>query len=121
MTKLVNQVVGAATLAAVAEGVVLAARAGLEPAAVLRALGGGAAASWMLTNLAPRMQRRDFAPGFMVRLQQKDLHLARAAAEQLGVRLPVTAGVDELLTAGPGPGGGAPGTPGARTALGGGV
>ncbi len=117
MTKLVNQVVGAATLAAVAEGVVLAARAGLEPAAVLRALGGGAAASWMLTNLAPRMQRRDFAPGFMVKLQQKDLRLARAAAEQLGVRLPVTAVVDELLTAVAAQGGGTLGTQAIVTAL----
>jgi len=117
MTKLVNQVVGAATLAAVAEGVVLAARAGLEPAAVLRALGGGAAASWMLTNLAPRMQRRDFAPGFMVRLQQKDLRLARAAAEQLGVRLPLTAVVHELLAAVAAQGGGALGTQAIVTAL----
>ena len=117
MTKLVNQVVGAATLAAVAEGIVLAARAGLEPAAVLRALGGGAAASWMLTNLAPRMQRRDFVPGFMVRLQQKDLRLARAAAEQLGVRLPLTAVVDELLTAVAAQGGGTLGTQAIVTAL----
>jgi len=117
MTKLVNQVVGAATLAAVAEGVVLATRAGLEPAAVLRAVGGGAAASWMLTNLAPRMQRRDFAPGFMVKLQQKDLRLARAAAEQLGVRLPLTAAVDELLTAVAAKGGGALGTQAIVTAL----
>src|SRR3989454_8767991 len=97
MTKLVNQVVGARRRAAVAQGVVLAARAGLDPAAVLRALEGGAAASWMLTNLGPRMQRRDFAPGFMVRLQQKDLRLALAAARELGVELPVTTVVHELL------------------------
>ena len=66
MTKLVNQVIGAATLAAVAEGVLLAARAGLDPSAVVQAVGSGAAASWMLREQAPRMQRRDFAPGFMV-------------------------------------------------------
>src|SRR5262249_39015030 len=59
MTKLVNQVVGAGTLASVAEGVLLAVGAGLDPAAVVTALGGGAAASWMLAELAPRMQRRD--------------------------------------------------------------
>jgi 3-hydroxyisobutyrate dehydrogenase-like beta-hydroxyacid dehydrogenase len=99
MTKLVNQVVGATTLAAVAEGVVLAARAGLDPAAVVRALDGGAAASWMLREQAPRMQRRDFAPGFMVRLQQKDLRLALAAAERLGVSLPAATLVHELFTA----------------------
>jgi 3-hydroxyisobutyrate dehydrogenase-like beta-hydroxyacid dehydrogenase len=99
MTKLVNQVVGAVTLAAVAEGVVLAERAGLDPAAWVRAVSGGAASSWMLAEQAPRMQRRDFAPGFMVRLQQKDLRLAIAAAGRLGVSLPVTALVHQLFTA----------------------
>src|SRR6058998_1106056 len=99
MTKLVNQVVGATTLAAVAEGVLLAARAGLDPAAMVRAVGSGAAASWMLAEQAPRMQRRDFAPGFMVRLQQKDLRLALAAAAELGVPLPTTALVHQLFTA----------------------
>jgi 2-hydroxy-3-oxopropionate reductase len=99
MTKLVNQVVGAATLAAVAEGTVLAERAGLDPAAWVRAVSGGAASSWMLAEQAPRMLRRDFAPGFMVRLQQKDLRLAIAAAGRLGVSLPVTALVQQLFTA----------------------
>jgi len=99
MTKLVNQVVGATTLAAVAEGAVLAERAGLDPAAWVRAVSGGAASSWMLAEQAPRMQRRDFAPGFMVRLQQKDLRLAIAAAGRLGVALPVTALVHQLFTA----------------------
>ena len=57
------------------------------------------------------------APGFMVKLQQKDLRLARAAAEQLGVRLPVTAVVDELLTAVAAQGGGTLGTQAIVTAL----
>jgi len=117
MTKLVNQVVGASTLAAVAEGVVLAAHAGLDPAAMVRALSGGAAASWMLAELAPRMQRGDFAPGFMVRLQQKDLRLALAAAAELGVALPVTAVAQELLAAVEAQGGGALGTQAIVTAL----
>jgi 3-hydroxyisobutyrate dehydrogenase-like beta-hydroxyacid dehydrogenase len=117
MTKLVNQVVGAATLAAVAEGVVLAARAGLDPEAMVRALGGGAATSWMLTEQAPRMQRRDFAPGFMVRLQQKDLRLALAAAARLGVPLPMTALVQQLLAAVEARGGGDLGTQAIVTAL----
>jgi 2-hydroxy-3-oxopropionate reductase len=110
MTKLVNQVVGATTLAAVAEGVVLAARAGLDPAAVVRALDGGAATSWMLREQAPRMQRHDFAPGFMVHLQQKDLRLALAAARRLGVPLPATALVHQLFTAVEAGGGGVLGT-----------
>jgi 3-hydroxyisobutyrate dehydrogenase-like beta-hydroxyacid dehydrogenase len=99
MTKLVNQVVGATTLAAVAEGVLLAARAGLDPAAVVRALDAGAASSWMLREQAPRMQRRDFTPGFMVRLQQKDLRLALAAAARLGIQLPMAAVVHLLFSA----------------------
>jgi len=117
MTKLVNQVVGAGTLAAVAEGVLLAAGAGLDPAAVVEAVGGGAAASWMLAEHAPRMQRRDFAPGFMVRLQQKDLRLALASAERLGVPLPLTAVVQLLFTAVEARGGGELGTQAILTAL----
>jgi 3-hydroxyisobutyrate dehydrogenase len=110
MTKLVNQVVGAATLAAVAEGTVLAEHAGLDPEDWVRAVSGGAASSWMVANLAPRMQRRDFAPGFMVRLQQKDLRLALAAAGRLGVSLPITALVHQLFTAVEAQGGGERGT-----------
>jgi 3-hydroxyisobutyrate dehydrogenase-like beta-hydroxyacid dehydrogenase len=117
MTKLVNQVIGAGTLAAVAEGVVLAAGAGLDGGAVVEALGGGAAASWMLAEQAPRMQRRDFAPGFMVRLQQKDLRLALATAERLGVQLPLTAIVQLLLSAVEARGGGDLGTQAIVTAL----
>jgi 2-hydroxy-3-oxopropionate reductase len=110
MTKLVNQVVGAATLAAVAEGTVLAERAGLDPEAWVRAVTGGAASSWMVANLAPRMQRRDFAPGFMIRLQQKDLRLALAAAGRVGVALPITALVHQLFAAVEAQGGGESGT-----------
>jgi len=99
MTKLVNQVIGATTLAAVAEGLTLAAHAGLDPAAVIAAVGSGAATSWQLANLGPRIQRGDWAPGFMVRLQQKDLRLALAAAARLGVPLPATAVVHQLFTA----------------------
>lgn len=117
MTKLVNQVVGAATLAAVAEGVALGARAGLDPDALLRAIGGGAATSWMWANLAPRMQRRDFAPGFMVRLQQKDLRLAVAAAAEVGAPLPLTAVVQRLLAAVEAHGGGGLGTQAIVTAF----
>jgi 3-hydroxyisobutyrate dehydrogenase-like beta-hydroxyacid dehydrogenase len=117
MTKLVNQVVGAATLAAVAEGVVLGARAGLEPEALVEAIGGGAATSWMWTNLGPRMQRRDFAPGFMVKLQQKDLRLAVTAAREVGVPLPLTALVQQLLAAVEAHDGGALGTQAIVTAF----
>ena len=117
MTKLVNQVVGATTLAAVAEGLLLAERAGLDPAAVIEAVGSGAAASWQLSNLGPRMQKGDFAPGFMVRLQQKDLRLALAAAASLSVPLPATAVVHQLLALVEARGGGSLGTQALMTAL----
>jgi 3-hydroxyisobutyrate dehydrogenase-like beta-hydroxyacid dehydrogenase len=110
MTKLVNQIVGATTLAAVVEGLTLAAHAGLDPDAVLQAVGGGAATSWQLTTLGPRLQRGDFAPGFMVRLQQKDLRLALRAAADVGVPLPTTALVHQLFAAVEAQGGGALGT-----------
>lgn len=110
MTKLVNQVIGAVTLAAVAEGLTLAARAGLDAEAVLAAVGSGAAASWQLEQLGPRMLRADYAPGFMVRLQQKDLRLALAAAHEVGVALPTTGLVHQLFAALEARGGGALGT-----------
>jgi 3-hydroxyisobutyrate dehydrogenase-like beta-hydroxyacid dehydrogenase len=117
MTKLVNQVIGATTLAAVAEGLTLAAHAGLDADAVMAAVGSGAATSWALTNLGPRMQRGDWAPGFMVRLQQKDLRLALAAAAGLGVPLPTTAVVHQLLGAVEARGGGGLGTQALAQAL----
>jgi 3-hydroxyisobutyrate dehydrogenase len=117
MTKLVNQVVGAATLAAVAEGVVLGQAAGLDPDALIDAIGGGAATSWMWTTLGPRMQRRDFAPGFMVRLQQKDLRLALAAAAELGAPAPLTTIVQQLFAAVEARDGGALGTQAIVTAI----
>lgn len=117
MTKLVNQIVGATTLAAVAEGVLFAARAGLDPAAVVTAVGSGAAASWMMSHQAPKMQAADYAPGFMVRLQQKDLRLALAAAADLGAPLPTTALVHQLFAAVEAQGGADLGTQALVTAL----
>src|SRR5262249_50794488 len=116
-TKLVNQVVGATTLAAVAEGVLLAARAGLVPEAAIEAIGAGAASSWVGTNLGPRMQRRDFAPRFMGKVPQKDLRLALEAARDVGARLPTTALVHQLLAAVEAHGGGELGTQAIVTAL----
>lgn len=110
MTKLVNQVVGACTLAAVAEGVQLGAGAGLDPERLITAIGGGAASSWQWNNLGPKMQRDDFAPGFMVRLQQKDLRLALAAAAEGRTPLPLTAMVHQLLASVEAHGGGDLGT-----------
>jgi 3-hydroxyisobutyrate dehydrogenase len=74
-TKLVNQLVGATNLIAVAEGLRLARATGLDPDVTMAAISSGAASSWMLVNLGPLILKRDFAPGFSIRLQFKDLKL----------------------------------------------
>jgi 2-hydroxy-3-oxopropionate reductase len=82
--KLCNQVAGMGTLMAVCEALMLGAKAGADLSAVIEALSGGAARSWMIENLGPKIAQRDFAPGFMVRLAQKDLRLAQALATEVG-------------------------------------
>lgn len=87
-TKLINQVVVALNLEAVCEGLVFAEKAGANIEAVLDAVGAGAAGSWAWTNLGPRIAQRDFAPGFKIAHQIKDLRLALEAAEEMGASLP---------------------------------
>lgn len=87
-TKLVNQVIGALNLLAATEGVRLARAAGLDVQSTLEAAGGGAAASWMLANLGPRIAAGDYEGGFAIRLQQKDLRLVTDFCRELGVELP---------------------------------
>lgn len=110
IAKLCNQVVGVLTLEAVAEGVVLARKAGVDVQRVIEALSGGAADSWMLRHQAPRMLAGDFAPGFFVHLQQKDLRLVMELAGALSVPLPGTALVHQLFSALEAAGGGKLGT-----------
>ena len=98
-TKLVNQVLVAGTVAAVAEALVFAAAHGADLERTIEAVSGGAASSWQLSNLGPRMIAGDFAPGFMVRLQQKDLRLILEAADERSVPLHTTAVARALLTA----------------------
>jgi 3-hydroxyisobutyrate dehydrogenase-like beta-hydroxyacid dehydrogenase len=86
--KLCNQICGALHLLAAAEAVNLAEAAGVDLDAMLAAVSGGAAGSWMLTNLAPKMAKNDYAPGFFVDYQLKDLRLAGDAAHNLGLPLP---------------------------------
>jgi 3-hydroxyisobutyrate dehydrogenase len=87
-TKLVNQVVGAINLEAVCEGLKLAEASGADVSKVLDAVGAGAAGSWSWANLGPRIQKRDFEPGFKIAHQLKDLRLALEAAESAGINLP---------------------------------
>ncbi len=98
-TKLVNQVLVAGTVSAVAEALVFAAAHGADLERTIEAVSGGAAGSWQLSNLGPRMIAGDFAPGFMVRLQQKDLRLIMEAADERRVPLHTTAVARALLTA----------------------
>ena len=99
VAKLVNQIMVAGTLAAVCEGLVFGAKEGVDLQAVHQALSGGAANSWQLENLGPRILKGDFAPGFMVKLLQKDLRLVNQAAAEAGLPLFTTPLVQQLLRA----------------------
>ena len=89
--KAVNQVILAGTYLGVAEGIVLALKAGLDVEQVVGALGGGAAQSWVLANRSGRMIDNDYPLGFKVALHRKDLGIALELANQLGASLPVSA------------------------------
>ena len=89
-TKACNQIAVACSNLAMAEALMLAAASDLDVQKVLDAISGGAAGSWQMTNLGPRILKGDFAPGFMVRLQQKDLKLVLEAANDVKLALPGT-------------------------------
>ena len=87
LTKLVNQVLVSVTNLAVCEALAFARASGLDAQKTLAAVSGGAAGSWQLSNLGPKMLAADYRPGFMVKLQQKDLRLAIQAARDAGLDL----------------------------------
>jgi len=89
--KAVNQVVIAGVYLAVAEGMVLAMKAGLDPEVVAAALGGGVAKSWILENRSGKMIRNDYPLGFRTSLHLKDLRIALDLARSTGTVLPVSA------------------------------
>jgi 3-hydroxyisobutyrate dehydrogenase len=99
MTKLANQIAISLTLEAVAETLLFAERGGLDPTRVLEALGAGAAASWQLSNLGPKIVARDYRPGFFVKLIRKDLRLVAQAAHQAGLALPGLALMTSMFNA----------------------
>jgi 3-hydroxyisobutyrate dehydrogenase-like beta-hydroxyacid dehydrogenase len=96
-TKLVNQVIGALNLLATIEGIRLASASGLDLQCTLQAVSGGAAASWMLGNVPPKIQNHDFEPGFSIRLEDKDLNLAQELAKESGDNFPGLALVHSLF------------------------
>jgi 3-hydroxyisobutyrate dehydrogenase len=90
-TKAVNQVILAGTYLGVAEGIVLAIKAGLEPSKVVEALSGGAARSWVLENRSGRMIDDEYPLGFRIALHLKDVTIALSLARDVGAALPVAA------------------------------
>jgi 2-hydroxy-3-oxopropionate reductase len=98
-TKVANQIIVALTIAAVGEALLFASKAGADPAKVRQALMGGFASSRILEVHGERMIKRTFAPGFRIRLHQKDLNLALQGARELGVALPQTANAAQLMQA----------------------
>ena len=87
-TKMVNQTLIATNMIGICEGLLYAHRAGLDPETVLASVSSGAAASWSLSNLAPRIVGGDFAPGFLVEHFVKDMGIALAEASRMGLSLP---------------------------------
>jgi 2-hydroxy-3-oxopropionate reductase len=97
--KIANQIIVALTIEAVAEALTFASKAGADPAKVRQAITGGLATSRILELHGERMIKRTFAPGFRIRLHQKDLNLALQAGRELGVALPNTASTQQLFAA----------------------
>jgi len=95
--KVANQIIVGLNIAAVAEALVYASKAGADPARVRDALMGGFASSRVLEVHGKRMIERTFAPGFRIALHQKDLNLALQGARALGIALPHTASAAQLM------------------------
>ncbi len=98
-TKMVNQILIASTMVAMAEGLVYAYRVGLDVEQVLVSVGSGAAGSWSLSNLAPRVLAGNFAPGFFIDHLVKDLGIALAEAGKARLALPGLALAHQLYVA----------------------
>ena len=87
-TKMANQIAIAAGMLGVCEALAYAGNSGLDPETVLQSISGGAAGSWSLSNLAPRMIQGDFNPGFYVKHFVKDMGIARNSAQSMGLCTP---------------------------------
>lgn len=87
-TKMANQIAIAGNMMGVSEAIAYAKQVGLDPTHVLDSIATGAAGSWSLSNLAPRMIRGDFAPGFYIKHFIKDMGIAIESAEEAGLTLP---------------------------------
>ncbi|SHE96848.1 3-hydroxyisobutyrate dehydrogenase [Desulfacinum infernum DSM 9756] len=98
-TKMCNQIVIAGTMIGVCESLLYGARAGLDLETMLQSISRGAAACWTLDNLAPRILKKNFDPGFFVEHFIKDMGIALKEAERMGLCLPGLALVHQLYLA----------------------
>ena len=96
-TKLANQIIVAANIAACAEAFILAKKAGVDPAVVFEAIKGGLAGSTVMNAKVPMMLERDFNPGFKIDLHIKDLNNALNAAHAISSPAPLTAQMMEVM------------------------
>jgi 3-hydroxyisobutyrate dehydrogenase len=96
---MVNQILIASNMIGVCEALLYGYRAGLDLPAVLQAVGGGAAASWSLNNLGPRILNKDFEPGFFVEHFIKDMGIALEEAKRMSIALPGLALANQLYLA----------------------
>jgi len=110
LTKLVNQILVSITNMAVCEALTFGKRNGLDLERTIAALAAGAAGSWQLANLGPRMIKHDWKPGFTIDLQQKDLNIVLQTAEESNTSLPAASLVHQLFTAAQAAGHGKDGT-----------
>jgi 3-hydroxyisobutyrate dehydrogenase len=86
--KMCNQIAIAASMLAVTEALIYGLKAGLDPQTMLKSIEAGAAGSWSLSNLAPRMLKGDFKPGFFVKHFIKDINIALDSADEMRLKLP---------------------------------
>jgi 3-hydroxyisobutyrate dehydrogenase len=98
-TKMVNQILIATNMIGVCEALLYGHKAGLDLKTVLQSVGGGAAASWSLNNLGPRIIDRNFEPGFFVEHFIKDMGIALDEAKRMGLALPGLALANQLYLA----------------------
>jgi len=98
-TKMCNQILVSGTMVSVCESLLYAARVGLDQQAVIDVIGKGAAGSWSINNLGPRIVKGDFATGFFVEHFIKDMGIALEEAETMGLSMPGLALVKQLYVA----------------------
>jgi 3-hydroxyisobutyrate dehydrogenase len=97
--KLGNQICGAMNLLGVCEALTLGHKLGVDATVMQQVIGAGAGTSWAMCNLAPKIIARDFAPGFMIETQQKDMRLVAEAADATSTALPGAALAQQLWRA----------------------